>query len=102
MHELISAFPGSGQRDRSRHGDCESAQQVVLLPALQILEVAAHFVDSVTVRGSVTIGKEMRVAVVDALDWPRVPDRAPVLFPSRGDFHNVSQQPVRIRAVGAI
>src|SRR4029077_5837540 len=39
---------------------------------------------------------------MDMLNSPRVLDRAPVLLPSPGNFHDVRQQPIGIRAVHAI
>ena len=70
--------------------------------ALNILEVATHFFDSLAILGRIAVGKEMRVAIMSALNSPRVPDRAPVLFGSPRDFHDVCQQSVGIGTVQTI
>jgi hypothetical protein len=75
---------------------------VEILPAFQVLEIVAHFIDSLAIGGGVAIGKEMVVPVVGVLNSARVPDGAPVLLGSPCDFHDVCQQPVGIRAVHAI
>jgi hypothetical protein len=102
VHEKDNLRRGSRQGDCSRHEASESEQRPASFPALQIFEVAAHFIDSLAIRGSIAIKEEMRVSVMDALDSSRMPDRTPVLLRSRCNLHNVRQQPVGIRAVRAV
>jgi hypothetical protein len=74
----------------------------VLFRPRQILEVVAHFIDSIAIGVSIAVRKKIGVPVMDVLDSSRVLDRTPVLFRASCNLHGVGEHTVAIRAIQAI